>query len=59
MYTRRSSDHWAYVVGLGMPLFALYVVMVPAFVYRILSSPANLTKVAHASTVCVCCDCCA
>ena len=52
MYTRRSSEHWAYVVGLGLPLCVLYVVMVPAFVYRILSSPDNLAKVAsaHANT---------
>ena len=54
--TRRSSEHWGYVVGLGLPLCLLYVVMVPAFVYRILSSPDNLAKVAsaHANTRDVC-----
>lgn len=40
-----SSTHFGFIGTLGVPLLLLYVLGIPSVVYRILSRPANKTKV--------------
>jgi hypothetical protein len=40
-----TTTHAGYIVGLGLPLLLLYVIGVPAAVFRILSKPDNQAKI--------------
>jgi len=40
-----TPEHWVIILSLGLPLLICYVIGIPAGIYRLLSTPANRTKV--------------
>ena len=46
-----TPEHWAIILSLGLPLLVCYVIGIPAAIYRLLSAPANRTKVREISEI--------